>query len=90
MKTSSTTILMIVIILFIPSVWNLRQHHCVKSIRIRSFSGPYFQTFELNTERYGVSLRIQSKCGKIQTRKTRNTDTFHIQYIALLFARSSL
>ena len=33
------------------------------------FSGPYFPTFALNTERYGVSLRIQSECGKIWTRK---------------------
>ena len=24
--------------------------HCVKSARIRSFSGPYFPAFELNTE----------------------------------------
>ena len=39
--------------------------HCVKSVRIQSYSGPYFSTFELNTERYGASLRIQSKCGKI-------------------------
>ena len=31
--------------------------HCVKSVRIRSYSGPYFPTFGLNTERYGVSLR---------------------------------
>ena len=44
--------------------------HCVSSIRIRSFSGPYFQAFKLNTERYGVSLGIQSECGKIRTRKT--------------------
>ena len=35
------------------------------------FSGPYFATFALNTERYSVSLRIQSKCGKIRT------STFH-------------
>ena len=33
------------------------------------FSGPYFSTFSLNTERYSVSLRIQSECGKIRTRK---------------------
>ena len=33
------------------------------------FSGPYFPAFELNTERYKISPRIQSKCGKIQTRK---------------------
>ena len=30
----------------------------------------------MNTERYGVSLRIQSECGKIRTRITPNTDTF--------------
>ena len=35
------------------------------------FSGPYFATFALNMERYSVSLRIQSKCGKIRT------STFH-------------
>ena len=33
------------------------------------FSGPYFPAFGLNTERYGVSLCIQSECGKIRTRK---------------------
>ena len=27
--------------------------HYVKSVRIRSYSGPYFSTFALNTERYG-------------------------------------
>ena len=31
-------------------------------------SGPYFPAFELNTERYEVSLRIQSESGKIQSR----------------------
>ena len=38
----------------------------MKSIRIRSFSGPYFPAFGLN---------IQSTCEKIRTRKTPNTDT---------------
>ena len=33
------------------------------------FSGPYFLAFGLNTERYSVSLRILSKCGKLRTRK---------------------
>ena len=42
-----------------------------------SFSGPYFPAFGLNTERYGVSLRIQSECGKIQTRITPNANTFY-------------
>ena len=31
-------------------------------------SGWYFPVFGLNTERYSVSLRIQSKCRKIPTR----------------------
>ena len=52
--------------------------HYVKSVRIRSYSGPYFLAFGLNTERYSVSFRIQSKYGKIQTRITPNTDTFHV------------
>ena len=33
------------------------------------FSGPYFPAFGLNTERYSISLCIQSKCGKIRTSK---------------------
>ena len=41
------------------------------------FSGPYFPAFGLNTERYGVSLRIQSEYGKIWTRKTPYFDNFH-------------
>ena len=41
--------------------------HCARSVRIRSYSGPYFSAFGLNTERHGVSLRIQSECGKMRT-----------------------
>ena len=33
------------------------------------FSGLYFPAFGLNTERFSLSLRIQSECGKIRTRK---------------------
>ena len=43
--------------------------HCLKSVQIRSFSGPYFPAFGPNTKRYGVSPRIQSEYGKIRTRK---------------------
>ena len=49
---------------------HIQHPHCVKSVSIWSFSGPYFPAFELNTEKYYVSLRIQSKCGKMWTRKT--------------------
>ena len=31
----------------------------------------------LNSERYSVSLHIQPECGKVQTRKSPNTNTFH-------------
>ena len=51
-------------------------YHCVKSLRIRSFSGPHFPGFGLNTERYFVSLRIPSQCEKMRTGITPNTDTF--------------
>ena len=34
---------------------------CVKSVRIRSFSGPHFPVFVLNTEKYGAEkLRIRT------------------------------
>ena len=49
----------------------------VETVHIRSFSSPYLPAFGLNTERYGVSIRTQSECGKIWTRKTPNTNTFH-------------
>ena len=52
------------------------QAHCVKSVRIRSCSGSHFPEFGLNTERYSVSLRLQSECGKMRTRITPYTDTF--------------
>ena len=45
--------------------------------KYRVFSGPYFHAFELNTDRYFLSLRIQSEYGKTQTRKTPYVDTFH-------------
>ena len=51
--------------------------YCVKSVRIRSYSGPHFFAFGLNTERYSVSLRIQSECGKMWTRITPNVDAFY-------------
>ena len=44
------------------------------------FSGPYFPAFELNTERYEVSFRIQSECGKLRTRK--NSVFGHISHSA--------
>ena len=56
-------------------------HHCLKSVRIRRYSGPYFLAFGMNAERYSVSLRIRSKCRKIRTRITPNTDTFYAVHL---------
>ena len=53
------------------------KRHCVKSVRIRSYSCPDFPAFGLKTERYSVSVRIKSECGKMRMRTTPNTDTFH-------------
>ena len=72
--------------LFIYAWYFLNMYHCVKSVRIQSYSGPYFPAFRLNTERYFVSLRILYEYGKIRTRITPNTDTFHAVYV-LVFTR---
>ena len=55
--------------------------HFVKSVRVRSYSGPHFPAFGLKTERYGVSFHIQSKYGKIRTSITPNTDTFYTVWL---------
>ena len=49
----------------------------IYSLLYRSYSGPHFPALGLNTETYGVSLRIQSECAKIWIRITPNTDTFY-------------
>ena len=71
----------------------LKEKYCVRSIHIRSSSGPYFSAFRVNTEKNSVPLRIQSECEKIRTRKTPNTDTFHAVkcfYILLAFVISNI
>ena len=40
-------------------------------------------------DRYGVSLRIQSKCEKIRTRITPNTDTFYAVIGRLFIIRNN-
>ena len=58
----------------------IHSSHCVKSARIRSYSGLHFPAFGQNTERCKVSLCIQSGCGKIRSRITPSTDPFHAKY----------
>ena len=51
--------------------------HCVKCVCIRSYSGTHFPALGLNMEKHGVSLCIQSECGKMLTKITPDTDTFN-------------
>ena len=41
--------------------------YCLNSVRIRSYSGPHFPAFGLNTERCFVSPRIQFESRKMRT-----------------------
>ena len=54
---------------------NLLIFHWVKPVRIQIYSGPYFPA---------LFSRILSECGKIRTRITPNTDTFHAVFRAQL------
>ena len=49
--------------------------HCVKSVQIRSFSGPYFPAFGMNTEKYSEIL--SQNAGKYGQEKTTYLGTFH-------------
>ena len=63
------------------NVFYLLLFHCGKSVRIWSFFDSYFPAFGLNAKRCFIPLRIQWDCGKIRTRRTPNTDTFHTVFI---------
>ena len=67
--------------LFFHAALQIKGIHCVKSARIWSFSCLYFPALGRNMERHSVSFCIKSKCRKIRTRKTPNTNIFH----ALIF-----
>ena len=47
-------------------------NYCIKSVQIRSFFGPYFPVFGLNTRKYGLE-------------KTLYLDTFHAVNIFMLY-----
>ena len=49
----------IALILAVNTEMEFHQIHCVQSVRIRSYSGPYFPAFGQNTERYPYSVRMR-------------------------------
>ena len=80
----------------------LENLHCVKSIRIWSFPGPFFPSFGLDTKRSERSLRIQSGYGKKLTKKinseyghfsrsAENTGTkFYLIWLSFLISKFKL
>ena len=57
--------------------------HCVKQCL---YSELLWSRFSCIWTWYSVSLRIQSECGKIQTRVTPNTDAFYAITIIAIFS----
>ena len=57
--------------------------HCVKSVRIRSKSGPHCPAFGLNTERSRSSSPYSVRMREMQTRITPNTDIFQAVLAAI-------
>ena len=65
-----------------------RHIHCVKSVRSRSFSGPYFPAFGLNSEIYPYSVRVQENTNFYAVIKSfKNTQQFEnkLQNLAVLY-----
>ena len=50
-------------------------HHCIKRIRIRSYSGSY------SSRIFPYSLRMPENPGKMRTRITRNTDSTYAVHL---------
>ena len=63
----------------LSKIKNINTNTARKVSKYGDSSGSYFPVFRLNTERYSVSLRIQSEYRKIRTGQeiTRYLDTFH-------------
>ena len=58
-------------------------------VKYRVISGPYFPAFGLNTERYEVSLRIQTECEKYGPETTPYLDTFHTVLLKTILAENN-
>ena len=72
----SYIIVLVVNTLFIKVLYYINKH-CVKSVRIRSFSGPYFPAFGLNGEILRISPCSAQMRESADQKKTPYLDTFH-------------
>ena len=63
--------------------WNLKKGHCIKSARIRSYSGPHFPRIFPHSDWIRrdtispYSVQMRENAGKMRTKITPNTDTFY-------------
>ena len=70
----------------------VKQQHChvylhsVKSVRIRSYYGPYFPAFGLNNSEYGLFLRSVSQLLHIY--QTCIAKSSHMEYDFVLFCQN--
>ena len=55
--------------------WVIILISCVKSVRIRSYSGPHFSRIFSHSD--WIRSPYSVRCGKMRTRITPNTDTFY-------------
>ena len=55
---------------------NIYTIHCVKSVRIWSYSGPHFRRIFLHSFEYSVFLRIQSDSGKMWENVDQNISKY--------------
>ena len=66
--------------------------HCIKSVRIRSFSSPHFPPFGLDTERYSVFSPSAGKCGpeklRIRTLFTQGSILARLKFAGIFMMES--
>ena len=60
-------------------IWVSERHFSLR--KKCPYSELFWSAFSRIRTEYEVSLRIQSECGKMQTRIIPNTDTFHAVFV---------
>ena len=84
------------VFLYIFTFVKINFHHFSKLLLSKKrpylelYSGPHFPAFGLNTERYSVFLRIQSKCGKTDQNNSKYGHIHAVFRIENFFSTGSL
>ena len=84
-RTLKTVKVLKYVLSFSYVIWQMiKNNYCVKSVRIRSYSGLHLPRSRTEYGEIRVSLRIQSVCEEMRNRMTPNTDNFHAMIILKL------